>query len=328
MSWPHSLRGRFIAGSLLWGAGLVLLVHVASVLLVVGVLPFRGWLHVAALLLTAAAIMGVGMMLAGSALSSLGRLREQVAAVHEGRERRVSGMFPVEVQPLVSDLNALLDHRDRRVQDALAKAGDLAHGLKTPLAVLAHDADRAAAAGDRELSVSLQQQLDRMRRQIDYHLAHARAAASGATIGARAEVRASADGLARTLERLHAERGLRIVVDVADTHAVRGHREDLDEMMGNLLDNACKWAHSRVRVSSSNGAHGITIAVDDDGPGLDVSLRQAVLQRGVRADEAAPGSGLGLAIVRELAEVYGGSIELDTSSLGGLCARLRLPSAT
>ena len=98
-------------------------------------------------------------------------------------------------------------------------------------------------------------------------------------------------------------------------------------MMGNLLDNACKWARSRVSVSSSNGAHGVTIAVDDDGPGLDVTLRQAVLQRGVRADEAAPGSGLGLAIVRELAELYGGSIELDTSPLGGLRARLRLPAA-
>jgi signal transduction histidine kinase len=185
VSWPRSLRGRFIAGSLLWGVGLILLVHVGSVLLVVGMLPFYGQLHVAALLLTAALMMAGGMMLAGSALSSLARLRERVAAVHEGREQRVGGTFPVEVQPLVTDLNALLDHRDRRVQEALAKAGDLAHGLKTPLAVLSHDADRAAAAGDREFSVSLQQQLDRMRRQIDYHLAHARAAASGAGWRAR-----------------------------------------------------------------------------------------------------------------------------------------------
>ena len=141
-------------------------------------------------------------------------------------QRDVSG----EVQPLVSDLNALLDHRDRRVQEALAKAGDLAHGLKTPLAVLTHEADRAAAAGHRELSASLQQQIERMRRQIDYHLAHARAAASGATVGARAEVRASAEGLARTLERLHAERGLRIDVDVADdarrARPPRGPRRD------------------------------------------------------------------------------------------------------
>jgi signal transduction histidine kinase len=325
--WFRSLRGRFIVGSLLWGVGLVLLVHVISVLVVVGTLPFRGVIHIGLLLLIAAVLMGGGIVFAGSALSMLARLRERVGAVHEGREPRVSGTFPTEVQPLVSDLNALLDHRDARVQAAVAKAGDLAHGLKTPLAVMTHDADRVAAAGQHELSASLGQQIDRMRRQIDYHLAHARAAASGATPGARAEVRPSAEGLARTLERLHADRGLRIAVDVPDTHAVRGHREDLEEMMGNLLDNACKWARSRVEVSSTNGTHGVTIAVEDDGPGLDAALRQAVLQRGVRADEAAPGSGFGLAIVRELAEVYGGSIALEESALGGLRARLRLPSA-
>lgn len=327
MSWFRSLRGRFIVGSLIWGIGLILLVHVASVLLFIGTAPFWGVVHIGLLLVTASLLIGGGFVLAGSALSLLARLRARVAAVHEGREPRVSGTYPTEVQPLVSDLNALLDHRDARVRAALAKAGDLAHGLKTPLAVLAHDADRAAAAGQHELSISLEQQVDRMRRQIDYHLAHARAAASGATPGVRADVRPSAEGLARTLERLHADRGLRIVVDVPDAHAVRGHREDLEEMMGNLLDNACKWARSRVGVSSSNGAHGITIAVDDDGPGLAAALREAVLQRGVRADEAAPGSGLGLAIVRELAEVYGGSIALEESPLGGLRARLRLPSA-
>ena len=327
MTQPWSLRGWFIVGSILWGVGLILLAHVSSVLIVVGPLPFHGALHIAMLFLTAALLMIGGMVLAGRALSSLARLRERVSAVHEGRESRVSGTFPVEVQPLVTDLNALLDHRDTRVRAALAKAGDLAHGLKTPLAVLTHEADRATKAGHVELGSSLQQQIDRMQRQIDYHLAHARAAASGATLGARAEVRTSAEGLARTLERLHADRGLRIQVDVPDAHAIRGHREDLDEMMGNLLDNACKWARTRVSVSSANGAQGVTIAVDDDGPGLDVTLRQAVLQRGVRADEAAPGSGFGLAIVRELAELYGGSIELDTSPLGGLRVRLRLPAA-
>ena len=147
-----------------------------------------------------------------------------------------------------------------------------------------------------------------MRRQIDYHLAHARAAASGATPGARCAVPASAEGLARTLLRLHADRGLAIEVDVVPAHAVRGEREDLDEMLGNLLDNACKWARSRVvdRRRPPAGAT-IVITVDDDGPGLEASMREAVLQRGVRADEAAPGSGLGLAIVRDLAELYGGS---------------------
>ena len=124
------------------------------------------------------------------------------------------------------------------------------------------------------------------------------------------------------------ENRFRIEIAVASDHAVRGHREDLDEMLGNLLDNACRWARSRVAVSSSNGAGGVVIAIDDDGPGLDAALREAVLQRGVRADEAEPGSGFGLAIVRELAEVYGGSVALDQSPLGGLRARLRLPAAS
>lgn len=247
--------------------------------------------------------------------------------MHEGRERQIEGTFPTEVRPLVNDLNALLVHRDKRVREALAKAGDLAHGLKTPLAVVAQEAERADVAGHGELAATLRQQIERMRRQVDYHLAHARAAASGATPGARCSVAVSAEGLARTLDRLHAGRRLSIEVNVAPEHAVRGQREDLDEMLGNLLDNACKWARSRVAVTSSNGDTGVLITVDDDGPGLAPSMRAVVLQRGVRADEAAPGSGFGLAIVRELAELYGGSIVLEGSPLGGLRAGLRLPRA-
>ena len=165
-----------------------------------------------------------------------------------------------------------------------------------------------------------------MRRQIDYHLAQARAAASGATPGAHASASESAEGLARTLRRLHADRALTIDVSVPAEFAVRSQREDLDEMLGNLLDNACKWAKSRVTVSASRVADAIVVIVDDDGPGLDPSMRAAVLQRGVRADEAAPGSGFGLAIVRDLAELYGGSIALEASPLGGVRARLRLPA--
>jgi signal transduction histidine kinase len=171
----------------------------------------------------------------------------------------------------------------------------------------------------------MQQQVERMRRQVDYHLAHARAAASGASRGARCAVRVSADGLARTLLRLHVERGLEIRVDVDDEHVVRCEREDLDEMLGNLLDNACKWGRSLVSISSTSTGAAVTIIVDDDGPGLPPAMRDTVLQRGVRADEAAPGSGLGLAIVRDLAELYGGSIVLAASPTGGLRAALQLP---
>jgi signal transduction histidine kinase len=137
-------------------------------------------------------------------------------------------------------------------------------------------------------------------------------------------------GLARTLLRLHAERGLVIETEVPGELAVQVEREDLDEMLGNLLDNACKWARSRVRLAASadgEGESGVLICVDDDGPGLDPSLQATVLQRGVRADEASPGSGLGLAIVRDLAELYGGAVALDRSPEGGVRARLRLPPA-
>jgi signal transduction histidine kinase len=236
-------------------------------------------------------------------------------------------MYPSEIQPLVDDLNALLAHREQMVRRALAKAGDLAHGLKTPLAVLAHEAERAACDGQAEVAAAIDSQVERMRRQVEYHLVHARAAASGATPGARCPVVSSAEALTRTMLRLHDARGVTIDVDVAADHAVRCQREDLDEMLGNLLDNACKWARSRVRIASSRANGAILIAVDDDGPGIAESMREAVLQRGVRADEAAPGSGLGLAIVRDLAELYGGSIALDASRAGGVQASLRLPAA-
>jgi signal transduction histidine kinase len=188
-----------------------------------------------------------------------------------------------------------------------------------------HEADRADAAGQHAVAAEMRTQLDRMRRQLDYHLAHARAAASGAPLGARSSVAESANALARTLLRLHAGRGLSIDVSVSDDHTVRVQREDLDEMLGNLLDNACKWAKSRVSIASSIDGPDILITIDDDGPGLDPAMRDAVLQRGVRADEAAPGSGFGLAIVRDLVELYGGSIALEQADAGGVRALLRLP---
>src|ERR671918_645827 len=145
-------------------------------------------------------------------------------------------------------------------------------------------------------------------------------------VSTRASVAASAEGLARALQRLHAERGLRIEVDAPALHAFRGQREDLDEMLGNLLDNACKWARTQVRLTCSREGEQIVIAVDDDGPGIEPPMREAVMRRGVRADVVAQGSGLGLAIVRDLAEVYGGSISLEESPMGGARAQLTLPA--
>jgi signal transduction histidine kinase len=309
----------------LWIFGLLAITAVAAIAFIRRYPHLVGYAHNAALVIFATVCLFGGLSMVRRGLSPFSVLRERLAAVRQGRDRRVAGRYPSEVQPLVDDLNALLEHRDQTVRRAIAKAGDLAHALKTPLAVLAHEAEVADGAGHGELAAVMRRQVERMRRQMDYHLAHARAAASGAAPGAHCAVRPSAEGLARTLLRLHAERGVTIDVDVDPAHAVRSEREDLDEMLGNLLDNACKWARSRVSIASTSSAAGVVIVVDDDGPGLDASMREAVLQRGVRADEAAPGSGLGLAIVRDLAELYGGSIRLSAAPAGGLRARLQLP---
>jgi len=328
----RTLRGRLLLSSVLWTVGLLFASAVPFTLL----MEHQSRLHVAmhvhrfvqnpVVILTAVFCMVAGLVIARSGLESVDRLRSRLGGLRAGRERRMDGTYPAEVQPLVDDLNALLEHREGAIRRAVAKSGDLAHGLKTPLAILAQEAARARDAGQHEIAAAIDQQVERMSRQVNYHLAQARAAASGATGGGRSSVKESADGLARALLRLHAERGIAIDVNVADDVMVRVQREDLDEMLGNLLDNACKWARRRVEATAARTADVVTIVVDDDGSGIAPDLRQAVLQRGVRADEAAPGSGLGLAIVRDLAELYGGSISLETSPAGGTRASLSLPA--
>jgi signal transduction histidine kinase len=330
-----SLRAQLLLGAVLWTVGLFItsMATLAVVWAHVPDLPVLGrsgsihqWVrHTGPLLAVAVACMVAGVFQVRRGLAGITQLRARLAAVHDRRGGRVEGRYVAEVQPLVDDLNALLDHRERAVRRAVAKAGDLAHGLKTPLAVLAREAERAAAAGQHDLAAAIGHQLDRMRRQIDYHLAHARAAASGAAPGAGCAVWESADGLARTMRRLYADSGPSIDVRVPASHAVRVQREDLDEMLGNLLDNACKWARSRVVIESREDDRHAVITVDDDGPGLAPALRDPMLERGARADEKVSGSGLGLAIVRDLAEVYGGTVALQDSALGGLRAALTLP---
>jgi signal transduction histidine kinase len=325
----RSLRGRLLVASLLWTGGLLAVAHLAF-MTVVPHFPIVLRIRHDTMLLIAVPLIALGIWQLGVSVSLVDRLRERLNAVRDGRAQRVDGRFPSEIQPLVDDLNALLEHREVVVRRAIAKAGDLAHGLKTPLALLAQEADHAARGGGEEVAAAIAQQVERMRRQIDYHLAHARAAGSGATPGARCLIRPSAEGLARTLLRLHADRGLSIDVDVAAEQSVRAEREDLEEMLGNQLDNACKWARHRVVIGASLLADQqeawVVLTVDDDGPGLAPSMRQHVLRRGVRADEAAPGSGFGLAIVRDLAELYSGWIVLESSPLGGLRAALTLPA--
>jgi signal transduction histidine kinase len=332
----RSLRSHLLVGTICWTIGLFFFAHLASVHLTHWyfegpphiVLTHTAFRNISLAIIAAAAVaMVAGWRHVRRGLSGLDRLRERLAAVRAGRATRLDGAYPTEVEPLVADLNALLDHREEVARRALAKAGDLAHGLKTPLAVLTQEAERAAGAGQGEFAATLEHELERMRRQIDYHLAQARAAGAGAQLGVRASPRESAEALARTLQRLHAARGLTIVIDLPAALRVRVQREDLDEMLGNLLDNACKWAASAVRIGGATAAGGVVLTVDDDGPGLPPELRETVLVRGVRADEASPGTGLGLAIVRELAALYEGSLVLEAAPTGGLRARLELPAA-
>ena len=334
---PASLRSRLALAADLWAAGFSALV---AIIWTVGPMLYPAWPYIVhgsvinhphLWILGTLACIAAGYFLVRRALTSLDEIRTRLSDVRAGRERTLSGVYPSEVQPLVEDLNALLEHREQTVQRALAKAGDLAHGLKTPLAVMSQEAERADSEADGAtdgLAATVLEQVERMRRQIESHLAQARAAATGARPGARCLVRESVDGLLRTLSRLHAGKGLTIRVDVAPECAVRGGREELDEMLGNLLDNAFQWAKALVAVAAADEeGQRIVVTVDDDGPGLPPAMWDTALQRGIRADETAPGSGLGLAIVRDLAELAGGSIRLSQSPLGGLRATLELPAA-
>jgi signal transduction histidine kinase len=329
-----SFRSQLLIGSVLWTLGLLVAVSVCLIQFL-GAYPnphrvILGWfvqLHMALALAIGGACMTAGAWQIWRSLAGVGLLRQRLAAVHQGKDQQLAGSYPAEVQPLVDDLNSLLTERELRVDRALAKAGDLAHGLKTPLAVLTRDVDRVAATGDTALAESMAAQVERMRRQIDYHLAHARAAAAGVSATTRSLVAPSVEGLVRTLQHLHAERGIVFHADIDPSHSVRCQREDLEEMLGNLLDNACKWGRGQVRIESRLRGNAVTMDVDDDGPGIEPSTAVAVMKRGVRADERVPGSGLGLAIVSDLAEIYGGSIELTRSAMGGLRARLQLPAS-
>jgi signal transduction histidine kinase len=321
-----SFRRRILLGTFLWSLGLTPILHVGFLWTHHQLRYELNPLSVGILLSLGVIFILTGIWQFRVALVPFARLREQLGRLKDGSNERIEGAYPTEVQPLVNDLNSLLEHRERIARRALAKAGDLAHGLKTPLAVLAQEAEQLEAAGQHESAATIGVQVERMRRQVDYQLTQARATSAGNVAGARCGVLASVEGLVRTLEKLYAGRALKIEVDVAAAHVVRGQREDLDEMLGNLLDNACKWAKSRVAIRSEQDGGMVVVNVDDDGPGLPVAMREEVMRRGVRADEAAPGSGLGLAIVGELAQLYEGTIALEDSPLGGLRAKLRLPA--
>lgn len=278
-------------------------------------------------LIWALASLGGGLILAvliqvRFGLIPLRRMRAALAAIRDGKSERLQGSFPAEVQPLAEELNELLDHNAEIVERARTHVGNLAHALKTPLAVLGNEAARGSGA----LAESVARQTAVMRRQVDHYLTRARAAATGKVVGVRTPVLPVLEDLKRTLERIHVERRIAIGLAGDLDAAFRGERQDLEEMLGNLMDNGCKWARSRVAVSVARRGDRIAIEVEDDGPGLSAEERQQLFQRGKRLDEAVPGSGLGLVIVRDIAELYGGNVKVDKAALGGLRVTLTLPA--
>ncbi|MEM5432438.1 sensor histidine kinase [Cupriavidus oxalaticus] len=270
--------------------------------------------------------LGLGLMLAVAAqvkfgLAPLARLRRALEAMQSRREARLGGDWPTEVEPLVSEINALLARNAQALERSRRQAADLAHAVKTPLAVLANE---SAALPGNAASAVVATQVEAMRRQVDRHLARARAAGAAGARGVRIEAGPAVRELVRALSRLHAARALALEVEGNGHFA--GDRQDLVEMLGNLLDNACQWARTRVRVTLREAGGELEITVEDDGPGMPPEARELATARFGRLDESAAGSGLGLAIVTEIAAMYEGSLGLATSPLGGLSARLRLPA--
>jgi signal transduction histidine kinase len=257
-------------------------------------------------------------------LIPLRRVSEALARIREGRAQRLEGKFPAEIAPLADELNKLIAHSAEVVGRARAHVGNIAHFLKTPLTVLHNEAQQSPGP----LADLVMKQVAMMRRQVDHYLARARAAGALDVLGNRTELKRVIDDLARVLTRMHTEKKIAIDVRVAPGLAFRGEREDLEEMVGNLIDNACKWARSKVEVNATAmDDRRLVLTVVDDGPGLPPEERDRAMERGEKLDENMEGSGLGLAIVRDIAKLYGGHFELAESPLGGLGARLELPRA-
>ncbi|WP_426266952.1 sensor histidine kinase [Sphingomonas sp. LHG3443-2] len=272
------------------------------------------------------AVLGLGLVMLAAlqtfyGLWPLRRVRSEVVAIRSGAKTRISDHFPDEIQPLTQEINQLLAHNEEQAEEARRHAGNLAHALKTPLTVITN----AATARDPELHDTVCREATTMRRQVDHHLARARAIGRRASAQARAPVWESLTAVQRAVSRMHEG----ATVDIAgDKKAeVRVERQDLDEMLGNLVENAAKYGSGRVFVTVEKSAPFVDILVEDDGPGIPAEQRTELFTRGKRLDTTGkPGTGLGLAIVRDVAEIYGGRITLEESEdLGGLLARLSLP---
>ncbi|MGE0737435.1 MAG: sensor histidine kinase [Alphaproteobacteria bacterium] len=256
-------------------------------------------------------------------LAPLRRIQPALAAIRNGQADRLSGPFPAEVAPLATELNALLDDNAQVVERARTHVGNLAHALKTPLAVLTNE----AAGQQGAFAETVARQTEIMRAQVEHHLQRARLAARAGVAGARTTVMPVLEDLRRTLERIHRDRALAITVGGDHAAAFKGERQDLEDLLGNLLDNACKWAKSKVAATARLEDGRLRLRIEDDGKGLTPAERRQALKRGVRLDEQSPGSGLGLSIVHDICEIYGGSMAFEDSTLGGLAVLVDLPGA-
>lgn len=262
------------------------------------------------------------------ALRPIGRLEKAIERVREGESDTVTGKYPREIAPLAEEVNELLRSNTQIIERARNQVGNLAHGLKTPIAVLRNE---ASAAKDGALSSVVLSESDKMQQLVTTYLDRARIAARSSVVGKKADATHVMLRLARVMEKLHPNITIAFARPDASLPWFRGDEGDLEEMAGNLLDNACKWSNGKIGISmfAERGASGsmLLIKIEDDGPGLSEAEAEEVLRRGVRLDEKQPGSGLGLDIVKELVDVYGGSLRLKPSVLGGLLAELRLPGA-
>jgi signal transduction histidine kinase len=263
-------------------------------------------------------------------LAPLKRITDGLAAIRSGSAERLTGKFPEEIAPLARETNALIETNREIVERARTHVGNLAHALKTPLSVMVNE---ATAHGTEPFGQKILEQADIMRDQVARHLERARLAAGLTVVGSVTQAAPVVTALARTMEKIHRDKNLTIDVHADETAQFQGERPDLEEMVGNLVDNACKWATSRVaievvreRPDAASERQVVRVVVDDDGRGLSPSEREQVAKRGRRLDETKPGSGLGLSIVLELAGLYGGGLTLGTAPLGGLRAELVLPA--
>jgi signal transduction histidine kinase len=272
-------------------------------------------------------ILGLGLVVLAAlqaiyGLWPLRRVRRALAAIRSGQKARIEERLPREIEPLAQELNALLEHNEVQAEEARRHAGNLAHALKTPLTVITN----AATARSPDLADTVCREATTMRRQVDHHLARARAIGRRSSAHARSLVWPALESVERAVSRLYEN----VTIDVAGDKAasVRVERQDLDEMLGNLIENAAKYGGGRVFVTVKTSAECVEIEVEDDGTGIPEAERSSIFDRGARLDTGKPGTGLGLAIVRDVAQIYGGSIQLEESEdLGGLLARLKLPLA-